>query len=306
METLNTLNFISKAKRIDVRPKMNFQTKSEGAKEKQISALLEKIQFLEHEKTVLLSENENLKVKLKMEKQKESSEMKEKESTIQNLKQKISVLEERRLSVDGDLDKTVVVKSKRFAERKSKGASDVMFSYNHLQPKLRREKKRGPNADSGVYTSSGKDNLCFLKTFNKSFDFGTQIEVLKIRRQILAEIGAGQAQGGRLETSRLQNQAQDVLFGNEEKADDQENQRQGRNEEKCGGQLYEGDESAGKEKELAADFFQNDPEQGPIFQRAEALQKGKTGRVTGQGEREEQAETESDPVPRNGARETLE
>lgn len=212
METLNTLNFISKAKRIDVHPKMNFQTKSEGAREKQITSLLEKIQFLENEKKVLVSENENLKVKLKMEKQKESSQMKEKESTIQNLKQKISVLEEKQISVDGDLDKTVVVKNKRFPERKHKTANEVEFSYNHLQPKVPRQRKRGPDSESGIYSSGKKGKLNFLKTFNKSIDFGRKTKEIKIRHQIFQKIMSTQAKDGNRKTRQVETETEIVVF----------------------------------------------------------------------------------------------
>lgn len=61
METLNTLNFISKAKKIDINPKMNFQTKNESASKKTIAELLEKVKRLEAQKQSLAEENARLR-----------------------------------------------------------------------------------------------------------------------------------------------------------------------------------------------------------------------------------------------------
>ena len=144
METLNTLNFISKAKKINVHPKMNFQTKNDNAKEKHISRLIEKVQFLEKEKEVLQSENESLKVKLEIEKQRDQLKLQEKDSTIEEMNKKILELQKKLIKME-DLDKTIVVKSKPFNDRKKQKqtlSNQIAFCSNYMRPKLKMEKKK--------------------------------------------------------------------------------------------------------------------------------------------------------------------
>jgi hypothetical protein len=176
METLNTLNFISKAKKIDVHPKMNFKTKNENINEKNIQHLIEKIRFLEKEKEILSNENENLKVQLEINKKKEIENSEKQEKIIQNLKQKNSILTNFQSQKNQDLDKTVLVSSKRFNDKKRLSMiqnNKISLSYNHLQPIIKFEKKRIPNIESEVYNSNEREELQFIKKFNKSIDFGT-------------------------------------------------------------------------------------------------------------------------------------
>ena len=175
METLNTLNFISKAKKIDVHPKMNFKTKNENINEKNLTNLIEKIKFLEQEKEVLSNENQNLKVQLDILKNKDIEKNSDKDKIIQKLKLKIELLEKSKIKKNPDLDKTVVVKSKRFNDKKqmrSNNTNEINLNYNHIQPILKMKKRKVHNIESEVYNSSEKDELVFLKKFNKSIDFG--------------------------------------------------------------------------------------------------------------------------------------
>jgi hypothetical protein len=173
METLNTLNFISKAKRIEIQPKMNFQTKNDNIKERQLANLLEKVQLLEANSKILKTENENLQRKFEMERKKEEERIRDKDALIKDLKERVAHLEK---SVEHqDLNKTVVVKSKRFTERKSPKKAfvgKIGCVYNYLHPILKKEKKRYPRLNSIIYNSQDKDKLKFLDNFNKSIDFG--------------------------------------------------------------------------------------------------------------------------------------
>lgn len=172
METLNTLNFISKAKQIDIQPKMNFQTKNENVKEKQLTTLLEKVQYLEADRKGLRAEADSLRVKFEIEKSRFTERLREKEAMILKLKEQVSELEKSRAE---DLDKTVLVSSKRPVERPkpvSGKARMVQHSFNYLHPKLKKERKRYPKLNSIIYNSQEKEKLKFLDSFNKSIDFG--------------------------------------------------------------------------------------------------------------------------------------
>ena len=182
METLNTLNFISKAKRIEVHPKMNFQTKNQTANENHISQLLEQIQFLENEKKALRIENETLQVELDIEKEKEPNKILEQESIIKDLKEKISIFKKNK----EDLDKTIILKNKRYLERKrtkNNGNYKIFTSINYLRPKLKKKRKRSIDLKSLVYNSQEKDKLKFLTSKQKSIDFGKIIIKILIKRK---------------------------------------------------------------------------------------------------------------------------
>ena len=148
VETLNTLNFISKAKRIRINPKMNFKTRDDSLKDLKIQELLQSVSHLE-------AENENLKKHVQIERQKSQEfeglnlsvikqnqeEMKEKimnlekslfegrerwETEGRGLREEISRLQQRATVCESevwesDLDKTVVVKKRPQSERKKIG-----------------------------------------------------------------------------------------------------------------------------------------------------------------------------------------
>lgn len=144
METLNTLNFISKAKKIDINPKMNFQTKSESANKKYIADLLDKIDKLEQENEKLTRENGELKQnegnasKGNLEKvRKENKKLVEQVTQMREKMQKMAKkLEENKKSL------------KLFKEKEKKRETSDLESLriesalNYLQPKFKAKRRK--------------------------------------------------------------------------------------------------------------------------------------------------------------------
>jgi DNA repair exonuclease SbcCD ATPase subunit len=150
METLNTLNFISKAKKIDINPKMNCQTNKGIENQKQISQLLEKIKDLEMLNQDLTQENENLKTKINNSGHQKIDKMtKEKKSLlnkINHLKTKISEMEKESRQREFAYEKKIKKMSQIIKKYKEKNLIDRIYcitsSYNYIQPLYLREKEK--------------------------------------------------------------------------------------------------------------------------------------------------------------------
>lgn len=174
METLNTLNFISKAKKIDINPKMNFQTKSESANKKYISELLETIGKLEDQNKALARQNADLKSrgqdpsKDKLEKMRvESQQLRRQITDLRGKMQKmVRNLEEKKRRL----------RSMREKEKK-KATSDLKMlkiesALNYLQPQFKAKRVKNKKHTSLAKKTPKMDKISSLSKRNKSTNLG--------------------------------------------------------------------------------------------------------------------------------------
>ena len=176
METLNTLNFITKAKKIDINPKMNCQTKGGQENQKHISHLIEKLKNLENINKNLQEENENLKKKINNSGHDKINKMvKEK----QNLTKQLSLLKSemsqmKNVFKEKEYEYQKKIKKMSILIKKSKPKTVIKYninsSFNYLQPKYNRKKKKNSRIES--LSKSTHNNKPEIKS-NKSIDLGT-------------------------------------------------------------------------------------------------------------------------------------
>lgn len=140
METLNTLNFITKARKIKIDPKMNFQTKNDGSQQKQMALLLERIKVLEEENQKLKEDQERLREKAGGEKAaKLKKRNKDLAKNVSVLKSKIMMLEQEKVNsrrIERSLKKSFQSVPKKVRKKASLKHLQIKNMITYLQPKM--------------------------------------------------------------------------------------------------------------------------------------------------------------------------
>lgn len=176
LETLNTLNFISKAKKIRINPKMNFKTCNDTAKDLKIQELMSSLRHLEAENRILEEENQSLRKRVEIEKQKEnqpdwnqkSEEVKlqhafEKQEIESQHKKILSELEAAHLQVRSRLQTKIKNLERAVRETRESWGTEVKA----LQEELEGLRGLGAECESEVWESD-LDKTVVVKKLPKS------------------------------------------------------------------------------------------------------------------------------------------